>query len=114
MRSHRFDEALPFLQKSLAHDTHHSLLVHADLGRSYAELGQVDKAIAELNQAASMDRSGEIHYQLYKLYQKQGQAKLAQEALAGVRRLRQQDAQDLQRHLGRAIQLGKGGQLEQH
>jgi len=114
VRSHRFDEALPFLQKSLVHDTHHSLLVHADLGRSYAELGQVDRAIAELTQASPMDRSGEIHYQLYKLYQKQGQAKLAQEALAESERLRQQDAQDLQRHLGRATQLGKGGQLEQH
>jgi tetratricopeptide (TPR) repeat protein len=114
VRSHRFDEALPSLQKSLAHDTHHSLLVHADLGRSYAELGQVDKAIAELTQAASMDRSGEIHYQLYKLYQKQGQAKLAQEALAYSERLRQQEAQDLERHLGRAARLGKDGQLEQH
>ena len=114
VRSHRFGEALPFLQKSLAHDTHQSLLVHADLGRSYAELGQVERAIAELTQASPMDRSGEIHYQLYKLYQKQGQAKLAQEALAESERLRQQDAQDLQRHLGRATQLGKGGQLEQH
>jgi tetratricopeptide (TPR) repeat protein len=114
VRSHRFDEALPFLQKSLARDTHHSLLVHADLGRSYAELGEVVRAIGELNQASSMDRSGEIHYQLYKLYQKQGHAKLAQEALAESERLRQQDAQDQQRHLGRATQLGKGGQLEQH
>jgi tetratricopeptide (TPR) repeat protein len=114
VRSHRFDEALHFLQKSLARDAHHSLLVHADLGRSYAELGQVDRAIAELTQASSMDRSGEIHYQLYKLYQKQGQAKLAQEALAESERLRQQDAQDLQRHLGRATRVGKGGQLEQH
>ena len=114
VRSHRFAEALPFLQKSLAHDTHQSLLVHADLGRSYAELGQVDRAIAELTQASPMDRSGEIHYQLYKLYQKQGQAKLAQEALVESERLRQQNAQDLQRHLGRATQLGKGGQLEQH
>jgi tetratricopeptide (TPR) repeat protein len=113
VRSHRFDEALPLLQKSLAHDTHHSLLVHADLGKSYAELGQLDRAITELTEASPMDRSGEIHYQLYRLYQKQGQAKLAQEALAESERLRQHDAQDLQRHLGRATQMGTG-RIEQH
>jgi tetratricopeptide (TPR) repeat protein len=114
VRSHRFDEALPLLLKSLAHDTHHSLLVHADLGKTYAELGQVDRAIAELTQAASTDRSGEIHYQLYRLYQKRGQANLAQEALAESERLRQQDAQDRQRHLGRAAQLGKADHSQQH
>ena len=112
VRAHRFDEALPRLEKSLAHDTHHSLLVHADLGKSYAELGQVDRAITELTLASSMDRSGEIHYQLYRLYQKKGQAKLAQEALAESERLRRQDAEDIQRHLGRASQLRKGGQPE--
>lgn len=113
VRSHRFDEALPLLQKSLAHDAHRSLLVHADLGKSYAELGQLDRATTELTQASPMDRSGEIHYQLYRLYQKQGQAKLAQEALAESERLRQQNAQDIQRHLGQAAQPGTR-QLEQH
>jgi tetratricopeptide (TPR) repeat protein len=113
VRFRRFDEALPHLRKSLAHDAHRSLLVHADLGKSYAELGQLDRAITELTQASPMDRSGEIHYQLYRLYQKQGQAKLAQEALAESERLRQQNAQDVQRHLGQAAQLGTG-QPEQH
>jgi len=113
VRAHRFDEALPRLQKSLAHDTHHSLLVHADLGKAYTELGQVDKAIRELTQASPMDRSGEIHYQLYKLYQKQGQTRLAQEALAESETLRQQEAQEVQLHLRRASEMGKGG-LREH
>jgi tetratricopeptide (TPR) repeat protein len=113
VRAHRFDEALPRLQKSLARDTHHSLLVHVDLGKSYAGLGQMERAITELSQASTMDRSGEIHYQLYKLYQKQGKARLAQEALAESERLRQEYAQDVQHHLGRATELRRGGQPEQ-
>jgi tetratricopeptide (TPR) repeat protein len=104
VRAHRFQEALPFLQKSLAEDPDHSLLVHADLGKSYAELGQVEKAIAELSAASSMDRSGEIHYQLYRLYQQQGKATLAREALAESERLREQEAKDVQRHLLRGNQ----------
>jgi tetratricopeptide (TPR) repeat protein len=114
VRAHRFEEALPLLQKSLAHNTHRSLLAHADLGKTYAELGRVDDAIAELSQASPMDRSGEIHFQLYKLYQKQGQSEFAQKALAESERLRQQEAQDIQHHLGRATQMEKADRSEKH
>jgi tetratricopeptide (TPR) repeat protein len=113
VRAHRFEEALPFLRRSLAQDPHHSLLVHADLGKSYGELGQVEKAIAELSEASSMDRSGEIHYQLYRLYQQQGKPTLAREALAESERLRLQETQDVQRHLLRATQPEKGSQPQQ-
>ena len=114
VRAHRFDEALPLLQKALAHDTHHSLLIHADLGKSYAGMGEVDRAVAELTQATPLDTSGEIHYQLYRLYQTQGQPGLAQEALTESERLRRQDAQDRQRRLARATELGKSGQPSKH
>jgi tetratricopeptide (TPR) repeat protein len=114
VRAHRFDEALPLLQKALAHDTHHSLLIHADLGKSYAGMGEVDRAVAELTQATPLDTSGEIHYQLYRLYQTQGQPGLAQEALTESERLRRQDAQDRQRRLARATEQGKAGQPLKH
>jgi tetratricopeptide (TPR) repeat protein len=112
VRSRAFEEALPFLRRALARSAHNSLLVHADLGRSYAELGQAERAIPELTQALPMDESGEIHYQLYRAYQKQGQVKLAEEALAESERLRHQDAQDRQHRLDRAAQLKKGGQSQ--
>ena len=114
VRAHRFDAALPLLQKALAGDTHHSLLVHADLGKCYAELGPVDKAIEELTQASPVDPSGEIHYQLFKLYQKQGQTQLAQEALSESERLRERDAQDRQSRLSRAGELGNSAQPAGH
>ena len=74
----------------------------------------MDRAVAELTRATPLDTSGEIHYQLYRLYRTQGQLGLAKEALAESERLRQQDGQDRQRRLARAIQLGKAGQPSKH
>jgi tetratricopeptide (TPR) repeat protein len=94
VREHRFEEAAPLLEKSIGRSTD-LVSSHADLGKAYASLGRKKEAIAELQRALAMDRFGDIHYQLYRLYKEEGDARLAQEALAKSERLR---ALELQRH----------------
>ena len=101
VRKHRFEDAVPLLNQSLAH--HYDLLaVHADLGKAFAALNQNEEAIAELQRALPMDQFGDIHYQLYVLYKKQGETKLAQEALAESERLRALEAERHQERTDRA------------
>lgn len=94
VRRHRFEEAVPLLEKSIARNPDR-LVAHADLGKAYAYVGRKKEAIAELQRAAVVDRFGDIHFQLYRLYKEQGDERLAQEALAESEKLR---AMELQRH----------------
>ena len=83
------------------------LAAHADLGKAYAALGKDEEAVAEIKRAVSMDRYGDLHYQLYLLYKKQGKTALAQQALAKSDTLRAAELQAQQRRLQRALQLTK-------
>ncbi len=103
-RRHRFEEALPYLQKTLARNRD-LLAVHADLGKAYAALGKVEEAITELKKALPMDRFGDLHYQLYSLYKKQGQMKLAEQALRESQNLRTREAETQRKRLKRAADL---------
>lgn len=109
VREHRFEEAVPLLRESLAR-SYDLLAEHADLGKAFAALGRSEEAIAELQRALPMDRFGDIHYQLYVLYKKQGQAELAQEALAESERLR---ALESERHRERTERAGEVQKEEQ-
>jgi tetratricopeptide (TPR) repeat protein len=102
VQEHRFSEAVPYLEKNLVHNPD-LLAAHADLGKAYAALGRTEEAIRELKRASPMDRYGEIHFQLHVLYKKQGQMKLAEEALAESERLR---ALELARHLDYTARSG--------
>jgi tetratricopeptide (TPR) repeat protein len=101
VRMHRFEDALPQLEKSLARNPD-QLAAHADLGKVYASLDRRDEAIAELKLALPTDRFGDIHYQLYALYKKQGRTQLAQEALAESERLRTLELEHHQERTDRA------------
>jgi len=100
-RQHRFDEAIPYLKRTLSLNPR-QLAAHADLGKALGAVNQVQAAIAELTLALPLDQSGDVHYQLYELYKKNGQFKLAKQALATSERLRSEDAESRKRRLGRA------------
>lgn len=106
VRRHRFEEALPCLQKALARNRD-LLAAHADLGKAYAALGKVEEAITELKKALPMDRYGDLHYQLYLLYKKQGQMRLAEQALAESQNLRTRESETQRKRLERATDLSK-------
>ncbi len=92
VRLHHFDQAIPYLRKALAQDPD-LLMAHADLGKSLANSGAVGEAIAELTKAERVDQSGDIHYELFRLYSKQGKTDMAQEALVTSEQLRKTEAQ---------------------
>ncbi len=100
IRKHRFEEAIPFLQKHLSRPPGF-LEAHGDLGKAYAALGKDKEAIAELLLASPSDQSGEIHFQLYTLYKRQGQLELARQALAESEKRRSQGRESQRRRLER-------------
>lgn len=67
------------------------LPAHELLGRILWRQENAAGAAAELQQALPLDHYGDIHYLLYRAYQKEGRTALAQQALAESRRLRQQN-----------------------
>ena len=100
VRMRRFEEAVPYLEKCLAEQSG-NLPAHGDLGKAFAALGRNKEAIAELTKALPTDDNGELHYQLYVLYKKDGQTSLAQEALSKSEELRARDREDVRRRLDR-------------
>jgi tetratricopeptide (TPR) repeat protein len=103
VREHRFEEAIPYLQKSRSD----LLTIHADLGKAFAALGKTEEAIAELTRARPMDRYGDIHYQLYVLYKKQNKVALAEQMLAESERRRASERNLHERRLERAAELSE-------
>jgi tetratricopeptide (TPR) repeat protein len=103
VRQHRFEEAIPYLQKSRSD----LLTVPADLGKAFAALGKTEEAIAELTRARPMDRYGDIHYQLYVLYKKQNKMALAEQMLADSEKRRASERNLHERRLERAAELSE-------
>jgi tetratricopeptide (TPR) repeat protein len=100
VRMRRFEEAVPYLERSLAQEPG-NLAAHGDLGKAFAALDRNKEAVAELTKALPTDEKGELHYQLYLLYKKDGQTGLAQEALAKSEELRAREREDVKRRLDR-------------
>ena len=100
IRMRRFEEAIPYLERNLALGSG-NLAAHGDLGKAFAALGKNKEAIAELTKALPSDDSGELYYQLYVLYKKEGEARLAQESLAKSEELRARSRESMQRRLDR-------------
>jgi tetratricopeptide (TPR) repeat protein len=69
---HQPEKALPYLTSALAADAG-NLDIHRDLGTAYSELGDYQKAEAELKIAVTADHDGSVHYKLARAYQAQGQ-----------------------------------------
>lgn len=106
VREHHFDKAVPYLRRTVR-DKPNFLPAHADLGKIYLASGDVHKAMVEILKALPMDRSGNLHYQLYLVYKKQGLTKQAQQALAESQKLRASALKTHQKHLEKAFHLTK-------
>ena len=85
-----FAEAEPHLLKCTHLKSEFMPRVHALLGQVYAETNRIPAAIEEYKSGLSTDEDGSLHYQLGRLYQKQGDRKAAQRAFAESQRLRRQ------------------------
>jgi predicted Zn-dependent protease len=90
LSSSQFDEALPYLEKSLHARPQMLPHIHALIGRAYAETGKTREAVEELNLGASSDEDGAIQYLLARLYRKLGDNKAAAEALDRMKIIKQQ------------------------
>jgi len=86
---HGYNEAEPYLTKSLTAKPQMLSHVHALLGRVYAEAGRTQDAIAELKVGLASDEDGSVHYQLARLYRQTGDNKSAAEALQKMKEIQQ-------------------------
>jgi len=104
VREHRFEEATPYLERTLKQRPDF-LAVDADLAKIFIARGDTARATAELLKALPTDHSGDLHYQLYLLYKKQGMTKQAQTALEQSEKLRANRLKTKQENLEEALHL---------
>lgn len=80
-------KAVPLLEGVVRRDPK-LLPAQAALGRAYAEVGDMAKAIAPLQAARETDEDGSVHYQLARAYRATGRSELARQALARFQEIR--------------------------
>jgi tetratricopeptide (TPR) repeat protein len=86
---HNYAEAEPYLKAGLAAKAELVPRVHALLGQVYASQGDTARAIGEFRAGLSSDDDGSVHFQLGRLYQRSGEAKLAAAAFEESKSLSQ-------------------------
>jgi tetratricopeptide (TPR) repeat protein len=86
---HKYSEAEPYLKTGLTTRAELIPRIHALLGQIYASQGDTRRAIDEYKLGLPSDDDGSVHYQLGRLYQRTGEAKLAAEAFADSKTLNQ-------------------------
>jgi tetratricopeptide (TPR) repeat protein len=86
---HKYSEAEPHLKTGLTTRAELIPRIHALLGQVYASQGETQRAIDEYKLGLPSDDDGSVHYQLGRLYQRTGEAKLAAEAFADSKALNQ-------------------------
>jgi predicted Zn-dependent protease len=89
----QYAESLPYLEKSLKAKPQMLSRVHALMGKSYAELGKTQEAIAQLNMGESSDEDGSIQYLLARLYRQLGDNAGATAAIEKMKTIKQQRRQ---------------------
>ena len=85
-----FAGAEPYLLKCAHLKPEFAPRLHALLGQVYAETDRIPAAIDEYKSGLSTDQDGSLHYQLGRLYQKQGDRNAAQQAFRESQSLRRQ------------------------
>jgi tetratricopeptide (TPR) repeat protein len=88
VRRHQYAEATPYLKIALDGPLLSLPQVHSLLSRCLAAKGDYSGALAELKTAVPSDTTGIYHYQLYRIYQKLGDAKDAAAAFQESEKLR--------------------------
>jgi tetratricopeptide (TPR) repeat protein len=87
---HEYEQAEPYLLKSLHAKPQMLPRVHALIGKAYAETGRVQEAIVQLKLGASSDEDGSVQYFLARLYRQLGDSKDASEALNRMKIIKQE------------------------
>ena len=109
VRIHRFEDAAPYLERAV-NERPDFLAAHADLAKVYIAGNNTSQAMAEVLKALPTDQSGDLHYQLYLLYKKQGMTKQAQTALEQSQKLRADALKTQQENLEKALHLSKAAE----
>ena len=99
-----YADAEPYLKKSLNTKPEFVSRVHALLGNVYAKTNRTQEAIAELKLALAGDKDGSLHYQIARLYLKEGDRDSAKQAFEVSKRLQQAGLM----HATVAMQQGEG------
>jgi tetratricopeptide (TPR) repeat protein len=86
---HKYPDAEPYLRAGLGAKAQLVPRIHALLGQVYASEGDTKRAIDEYKLGLTSDDDGSVHFQLGKLYQKCGEAKLAADAFADSKAINQ-------------------------
>jgi tetratricopeptide (TPR) repeat protein len=86
---HKYSEAEPHLKTGLTTRAELIPRIHALLGQVYASEGDTKRAIDEYKLGLPSDDDGSVHFQLGRLYQKTGEAKLAAEAFGDSKAINQ-------------------------
>jgi tetratricopeptide (TPR) repeat protein len=86
----QFAAAEPYLQIALHAKPQMLPHVHALLGQVYADAGKTQPAIDEFLLGIETDRDGSLHYQLARLYRKNGDDKAAAAAIEEMKKIEQQ------------------------
>jgi predicted Zn-dependent protease len=87
---HEYADAEQYLNKCRKVDAEFLPRVHTLFGQVYANTDRTPEALAEFKLGAADDPDGSIHFQMARLYQKQGNSKAAAEAIQSSKRLRAQ------------------------
>jgi tetratricopeptide (TPR) repeat protein len=87
---HEYADAEQYLNKCRKIDSEFLPRVHTLFGEVYANTDRAPEALAEFKSGAADDPDGSIHFQMARLYQKQGNAKAAAEAIQTSKRFRAQ------------------------
>jgi tetratricopeptide (TPR) repeat protein len=106
VREHHFEDATLYLERTVKQRPDF-LAAHADLAKVYIASDKTARAIAEVLKALPADNSGDLHYQLYLLYKKQGMTRQAQTALEQSQKLRAATLKTRQENLEEALHLSK-------
>jgi tetratricopeptide (TPR) repeat protein len=86
---HKYSEAEPYLKTGLTTRAELIPRIHALLGQVYGSQGDTQRAIDEYKLGLPSDDDGSVHYQLGRLYQRTGEARLAAAAFADSKALNQ-------------------------
>jgi predicted Zn-dependent protease len=87
---HQYAEARPYLLAVTGGEGNAGLYAHALLSKVYAAQGDLHSAIKELETGLPADDDGSLHFQLDRLYEKDGDHDKAKVALQQSRALRKQ------------------------
>ncbi len=92
MAQRDYADAEPYLIKSLHAKPQMLPRIHALLGKSYAETGRTQDAIAQLKLGEPSDEDGSVQYVLAQLYRQMGDTKDAMAALERMKTIKEQRA----------------------